>query len=410
MDTPREARILIVDDHREIARTLRTMLELTERGYFVVDVPSGEEALLEIRRVEFDVLVADYRLAGMNGLELIERAQEMQPGIHTILISAYSLDEMQHPIRSLGVRQVFAKPVDADLFVNTVRDLLGDHAAPHSPAVEDDSGAEADPVVHYPPAPTPTVDNNALVWELSSLVVNLGAQGALLVSPEGGLMLQEGLLYDTEGMERLAAEMGPVLTALPYISQELGEAEGASVQYYAGKQRDVYLLSPAGAFGLVLVFPGGSQREMGAVLRYGRPAVETIRRTLVGTVPELVAAPTRSAEEVPPPPAPAFEPATPVEPAPTEHEAELSEPLAALPEEPEDLFALPPTEAFDTLDFDVDELAAELDASTLENLDSFWEQAAALQGKINEDALSLDEALQMGLIDSDEDGDLGEDG
>ena len=40
----KEFRILIVDDQREVARVLRTSLELLDRGYHIVDVPSAEEA------------------------------------------------------------------------------------------------------------------------------------------------------------------------------------------------------------------------------------------------------------------------------------------------------------------------------------------------------------------------------
>ena len=64
-------RILIVDDQRDITRMLRLAVEALGRGYSVADVPSAEEALLEVRRAAVDLLITDLRLPGISGLELI---------------------------------------------------------------------------------------------------------------------------------------------------------------------------------------------------------------------------------------------------------------------------------------------------------------------------------------------------
>ena len=57
-------RILIVDDQRDITRMLRIAMEALGRGYQVSDVPSAEEALLEIRRAPVDV---DHHARPMTG-------------------------------------------------------------------------------------------------------------------------------------------------------------------------------------------------------------------------------------------------------------------------------------------------------------------------------------------------------
>ncbi len=66
-------RILIVDDQREIARVLQSSLEGLEHELEISLAMSGEEAILELTRGDIDLLVADVRLPGISGLELMEK-------------------------------------------------------------------------------------------------------------------------------------------------------------------------------------------------------------------------------------------------------------------------------------------------------------------------------------------------
>ena len=59
--------ILVVDDEPQIRRVMRT--SLTGQGYFVEDARGGEEALEQLRRTRFDLVVLDMNMPGMNGLE-----------------------------------------------------------------------------------------------------------------------------------------------------------------------------------------------------------------------------------------------------------------------------------------------------------------------------------------------------
>jgi two-component system KDP operon response regulator KdpE len=61
------AKILVVDDDPQIRRVLKTAL--TSQGYYVVDVKTGEEALLKIREDRFDLILLDMNMPGMGGVE-----------------------------------------------------------------------------------------------------------------------------------------------------------------------------------------------------------------------------------------------------------------------------------------------------------------------------------------------------
>src|SRR5512139_2270219 len=120
MSDEREGRILIVDDQRDVARILKSSLDILRRGYLVIEVPSGEEALLELQRKEFDVLVTDYRLPGMKGSELIERARKRTPNLKAIMITGTSLDEVRKDLGGTVIEAIFLKPVDTDIFAEAV--------------------------------------------------------------------------------------------------------------------------------------------------------------------------------------------------------------------------------------------------------------------------------------------------
>ena len=65
--------ILLVDDQRDIVRLLHSALQTLGHELDIIDAPSGEEALLEASRRKIDLLVADYRLPGISGVELMRK-------------------------------------------------------------------------------------------------------------------------------------------------------------------------------------------------------------------------------------------------------------------------------------------------------------------------------------------------
>ena len=72
-------RILIVEDQREVSLLLRSALQTLEHDLEVVEIPSGEEAILDASRNKVDLLVTDYRLAGITGIELMRKVRSHRP-------------------------------------------------------------------------------------------------------------------------------------------------------------------------------------------------------------------------------------------------------------------------------------------------------------------------------------------
>ena len=82
------ARILLVDDNR-LGLIARTAV-LEEQGHRVTTATEGAEAFEQFSRGHFDLLITDYKMPRMNGLELIRKVREVKPGIPIILISGYA--------------------------------------------------------------------------------------------------------------------------------------------------------------------------------------------------------------------------------------------------------------------------------------------------------------------------------
>jgi DNA-binding response OmpR family regulator len=80
------AKLLIVDDERGILNALQRVLK--PHGYAVEVAEDGEEAMAKLATFSPDLVLADYRLPGMNGIHLLEKARHMAPGAVRVLMAA----------------------------------------------------------------------------------------------------------------------------------------------------------------------------------------------------------------------------------------------------------------------------------------------------------------------------------
>jgi DNA-binding NtrC family response regulator len=79
--------ILFVDDHEVLARLSCEILEM--QGYRAVSAYNARDALDKFKREKFDLLVTDFRMEGMNGLELAKRIHTTHPEVPVIVVTGY---------------------------------------------------------------------------------------------------------------------------------------------------------------------------------------------------------------------------------------------------------------------------------------------------------------------------------
>jgi len=116
--------VLLVDDEAHIVHVVA--LKLREAGFRVVTAGDGREALAAARRELPDLLITDYQMPGLSGLELCQRMKEAArtSSIPAILLTArgYELDEGES--RRSGILLTVAKPFSPRQLVATVHRLL----------------------------------------------------------------------------------------------------------------------------------------------------------------------------------------------------------------------------------------------------------------------------------------------
>lgn len=119
-----EKRIVFVDDDETIRKTFLLMFKGTYRVFLAGD---STEALREFRHLRFDLIVADYRLPGLNGLEMIGRFREMGYRGEAILISAYSDLIRIEDLERFRVGHFFVKPLDFHVLTRSIDYLLDEN-------------------------------------------------------------------------------------------------------------------------------------------------------------------------------------------------------------------------------------------------------------------------------------------
>lgn len=117
--------ILLVDDEDDIRSSLTRLITGTLPGVSVVSYATGEEGIEALGGVRFDAVIADYRLPGKNGLEVLAAARRRDASMPRLLISAFTdLELALAAINEARVESVLTKPVDTKVLVQTLNDLL----------------------------------------------------------------------------------------------------------------------------------------------------------------------------------------------------------------------------------------------------------------------------------------------
>jgi DNA-binding NtrC family response regulator len=107
-----ERRILIVDDDEKIRRSLVDLL--TGDGYRVLAVEDGQAAIDAVRTGDWDIVLLDLKLPGLDGIEVLRRIKEINQGIEAVMITGYSTVENAVAAMKAGAADYVVKPFAPD--------------------------------------------------------------------------------------------------------------------------------------------------------------------------------------------------------------------------------------------------------------------------------------------------------
>ena len=117
----RAIRVLLADDENAIHETLGVYL--SNRGYEVQNAMDGAQALQAIETSDFDLLIADIRLPGVDGLTLLEKVKNEHPEIFVIMITGLVDDGLEKEATGKGADGFLVKPFRLTQMDELIREL-----------------------------------------------------------------------------------------------------------------------------------------------------------------------------------------------------------------------------------------------------------------------------------------------
>lgn len=117
-----KGRILLVDDNVDFLDSTKDVVE--EEGFEVVTATNGEEAVRLVRWQDFDLVLMDIKMQGMNGVESFIEMKKHDPDIKVIMCTAYIVENLIREALEEGAFAVLSKPFDMDLLLKSIDDAL----------------------------------------------------------------------------------------------------------------------------------------------------------------------------------------------------------------------------------------------------------------------------------------------
>ncbi len=290
-------RVLVVDDNHEVRRMVTASIKTLGAEIDVLDVPSAEEALFISASLPLDLVVLDFRLPGMTGIDMVGRLRKRRSETKIILVTGVEDTVIRQQVTRVGAEAYFFKPIEINKFLEAVkRCLWGEEPEPTAPPVilEPDASltASTSPLISEAisaetsqvstSAFTPTLDER-----LTSLKQQLHAVSVLLVNDEGKVVEVAGNpSMITTSSATLSALMDAFKASLQ-VSQVLGRDVCTSLQYFATQRQCLYAAPVGLNYALFAVFSGLFEPDkLGTIDRYFQMAVHDLQAILASIAVE----------------------------------------------------------------------------------------------------------------------------
>jgi DNA-binding NtrC family response regulator len=114
--------ILLIDDDEWIRDAMRVFFE-TE-GCRITALETAEEALQTIHRQDYDIVICDYKLPGIDGLAFLKIVRQTHSDALTMLITAYKTAELVSEAKNIGVDAFIAKPFNSETIEASLSNLI----------------------------------------------------------------------------------------------------------------------------------------------------------------------------------------------------------------------------------------------------------------------------------------------
>jgi DNA-binding NtrC family response regulator len=116
-------KILVIDDEIDMLMLLRMIIE-DNTAYEVETTNSPTEGIKMLRERDFDLVITDLKMPGMDGIELFDELRDFKPEVPVIIITAYGSPETADEALKKGVADFITKPFRKDSILFTIKRAL----------------------------------------------------------------------------------------------------------------------------------------------------------------------------------------------------------------------------------------------------------------------------------------------
>jgi DNA-binding NarL/FixJ family response regulator len=224
---------------------LRSGLETLGPQLELIDIPSGEEALLEATRKPIQLLIADVRLAGMTGLELRRKILKHNPDLKVILITGVTDPNIRRQVADAGADAFFLKPIEMSDFLEATKRCLGLFEAmrPATPEKDRDRPSQA------------------LVERLSRLRGELKAISTALLDDRGRVLATAGNPPDGILESSIMSSLMKAFATSEKVSHLLGVTSPHDLLCFEGSKYNLSLSHAGLSYALLVVTNKGPGSE-----------------------------------------------------------------------------------------------------------------------------------------------------
>jgi CheY-like chemotaxis protein len=252
--------VLIVDDEDGVLSVLKNSLRKLGEEYRVSTAAGGEAAMDLLIQRKFDLVVTDYKMAGMNGLELLEKIHSIRPETRVILMTAYGSATVETEASRLQAYKYLSKPLEIEAFRQIVIEAAGSLPAPSSGILV-----------------LSEKEYREVTRILDRLQGEVAARCILLADSEGRCIARAGNV-DNIDPSQIASLLGGSMNTLDEAGKTIDRnEEGVNLAYREGKHEDLYAVNVA-SFLLVLVIDRGPfSSKLGSVWYSAQKAAGELR-------------------------------------------------------------------------------------------------------------------------------------
>ena len=342
-------RILLVDDQRDILKLLHSTLNTLAHELDILEAPSGEEALLEASRNKVDLLVSDYRLPGITGVELMHKIRVKCPDVRVILVTGITDRKARDEILNAGAAAVFDKPISLTDFLDAVERALGLY---RTILPEEEGDGESG-------------RHQTLANLLANFRQDINAQAVYLLSDRGRVLACAGALKDNSMEASLFSALMAIYSAGMKVTRFMRQEELDNYHVFAGGDHDLLLIPINSAYALLLA---GNDLATAEKILHTVGAMLALRDEVKKALRSMGVAPIVPDDEE------------------EQEETRYTEPLTQ------------------TTVLEIDTLLKGKKKITTDELEAFWNDATANQSNVptNPDVITYDQARQLGLAPDEE--------